>query len=92
MWKKSDLAVYKEVMKIKNGFFVKRHGEHRELLHTRHKFAIELVTVRDKIADKRHGERIELVNIKFEKGFATAFKEATDKARLQQKKAHATKT
>jgi len=55
----------KDSLELKDGFFKTRHGEKKELVNLRQKYALELMMARDKISVKRHKERLEVLDSKF---------------------------
>ena len=58
-------AELKQRLGLQDNFCGKRHDEKVELVLLRQKFAVELITLRDKVSLKRHSERIEILNKKF---------------------------
>lgn len=61
MTKEFDVQLFKQIMKIKDDFAVKRHSEKFSLVKIRFDLSKKLIEIRDNVAGKRHQERLELL-------------------------------
>jgi len=61
MAKQFDVNLFKQMMKIKDDYAVKRYKEKFSLVKIRFDLSKKLVQIRDKVAGKRHDERLELL-------------------------------
>lgn len=55
----------KQMLELKDVFFISRHGEKKDLINLRQTFAVDLINLRDTVAGRRHEERIEIIERKF---------------------------